>query len=173
MCISPVHRLQNCAIFFIIGTGLFLIDTVIDFLGSIQGGIVAMANASLYIFGSAALVAGSVAFYPGIMDGTTCYGYSPCPLGQYLYIAGTCTVGFALLWDTARLLRSGNVIPVPFIVAIFSALAGAINFNYGANFLMPQYQTWPDGVQKGGAFFVVGGIFFMIHALAVVKAYLL
>jgi len=74
--------------------------------------------------------------------------------------------------DIARLLRSGNVIPYPFIIALFSALVGAINFNYGANFLMPQYQNTYDQVQKGGVFFVVGGCCFMIHALAVCKAYL-
>ena len=74
--------------------------------------------------------------------------------------------------DIARLLRSGNVIPYPFIIALFSALVGAVNFNYGANFLMPQYLTTYDQVQKGGLFFVVGGCCFMIHALAVCKAYL-
>lgn len=77
-----------------------------------------------------------------------------------------------LFQDIGRLLRSGNVIPFPFIIALFSALVGAVNFNYGANFLMNQYQTSFDAVQKGGLFFVVGGICFMIHALAVCKAYL-
>ena len=74
--------------------------------------------------------------------------------------------------DIGRLLRSGNVIPYPFIIALFSALVCAVNFNYGANFLMPQYVTDPDYVEKGALFFVVGGICFMIHALAVCAAYL-
>jgi len=169
---SPSKDFQNCAIFFIIGTGLFLICTLIDFKSTIGNGLIAMVNSSLYVFGAAALEAGSIAFYPGVMDNVTCNGIKPCALGQYLYVAGTLVICFALLWDIARLLRSGNVIPYPFIIALFSALVGAVNFNYGANFLMPQYLTTYDQVQKGGLFFVVGGCCFMIHALAVCKAYL-
>jgi hypothetical protein len=166
-----------------------------------------LINSSLYIFGAAALLAGSIAFYPGLGDNLTCNGVTPCALGQYLYIGGTLAICFALLWvsscyvdvfksdnslptiiswpiffieyhtiffsqDIGRLLRSGNVIPYPYIIALFSALVGAVNFNYGANFLMPQYLTHPDYVEKGALFFVVGGICFMIHALAVCAAYL-
>lgn len=169
---TPTQNFQYCAIFFIVGTFLFLVCTLIDFKSTCGNGFIALVNSSFYIFGAAALLAGSIAFFPGMMDNVTCYNYTPCPLGQYLYIGGTLGVCFALLWDIGRLLRSGNVIPFPFIIALFSALVGAVNFNYGANFLMNQYQTSFDAVQKGGLFFVVGGICFMIHALAVCKAYL-
>lgn len=169
---SPQKDFTLCASFFIIGTGLFLICTLIDFKSTIGNGWVAMLNSSLYVFGAAALEAGSIAFFPGVQDTVTCNNTKPCALGQYLYIAGSLVVCFALLWDIARLLRSGNVIPYPFIIALFSALVGAVNFNYGANFLMPQYQDTYDQVEKGGLFFVVGGCCFMIHALAVCKAYL-
>jgi len=57
-----------------------------------------MVNSSLYIFGAAALEAGSIAFYPGVMDNVTCNGAKPCALGQYLYVAGSLVVCFALLW---------------------------------------------------------------------------
>mmetsp|Transcript_15040 Transcript_15040/g.21370 ORF Transcript_15040/g.21370 Transcript_15040/m.21370 type:complete len:247 (-) Transcript_15040:8-748(-) len=169
---TPSKDFQYCAIFFIIGTFLFLICTLIDFKSSFGDGFTAVMNSSLFVVGAAALEAGSIAFYPGVMDNVTCNGVKPCALGQYLYTAGTLVICFALLWNIARLLRSGNVIPYPFIIALFSALVGAINFNYGANFLMPQYQTTYDQVKKGGVFFVVGGCCFMIHALAVCKAYL-
>ena len=88
----------------------------------------------------------------------------------------------AILWDIARLLRAGNAIPYPFIVALFSAGIGAVLFNYGANFLLPDYifetvdgTRYPvvDAIAKGSRYFIAGGVCFTIHALAVIKAYLL
>jgi len=57
-----------------------------------------MLNSSLYVFGAAALEAGSIAFFPGVQDTVTCNNTKPCALGQYLYIAGSLVVCFALLW---------------------------------------------------------------------------
>jgi hypothetical protein len=65
---SPTQDFKYCAIFFIIGTGLFLICTLIDFMGAVGNGRVAMLNSVLYIFGAAALEAGSIAFYPGVVS---------------------------------------------------------------------------------------------------------
>ena len=86
---TPTADFTYCAIFFMIGTGLFLIAALIDFMSTVGNGAVAM-NSSLYVLGTGALEAGSVVFHPklGITD----------PIGQQLYIAGTCVVGFALLW---------------------------------------------------------------------------
>jgi hypothetical protein len=81
-----------------------------------------------------------------------------------------------MIQDIARLLLAGNAVPLPFIVALFAALVGALNFNYGAAFLMPEYSSnaaLPDPVGKSANFFTTGGAFFVIHALAVIKAYLL
>lgn len=93
---------SNCktsaaAIFFIVGTGLFLICTLIDLKSSIGSGCVAVMNSLLYVIGAAALEAGSIAFYPGIVDDVICNG-GMCPIGQYLYIAATLVICFALLW---------------------------------------------------------------------------
>ena len=57
-----------------------------------------MLNSMCYVMTAALLEAGSIAFYPGLVDNTECNGYAPCPIGQYLYIGATCLVGFALLW---------------------------------------------------------------------------
>ncbi|GFH55819.1 hypothetical protein CTEN210_12295 [Chaetoceros tenuissimus] len=151
---------QYCAVCFIIGTGIFFTCTLIDFMGAVGNGTIAMLNSSLYVLGSLALVIGSIFFYPDVNT-------TGEPVGQYLYIAGTLTVCSGLF---------GNVIPFPFIVALFSALVGAINFNYGANFLLPLYTNvagWDVAVEKGGRFFIVGGVCFAIHSFAIVKAYLM
>mmetsp|Transcript_31005 Transcript_31005/g.48559 ORF Transcript_31005/g.48559 Transcript_31005/m.48559 type:complete len:171 (+) Transcript_31005:159-671(+) len=95
---TPSNGFQYCAIFFIIGTFLFLVCTLIDFKSSIGNGLIAVINSSLYIVGAAALEAGSIAFYPGVMNNVTCNGVKPCALGQYLYVAGTLVICFALLW---------------------------------------------------------------------------
>jgi hypothetical protein len=60
-------------------------------------------------------------------------------------------------------------------VALFAVLVGAVCFNYGAVFLMPAGYIGNRtlAVHQGAKFFIAGGISFAIHALAVVKAYLL
>jgi len=81
-----------------------------------------------------------------------------------------------MIQDIARLLLAGNAVPLPFIVALLAALVGALNFNYGAAFLMPEYignAALSDPVGKSANFFTAGGVCFAIHALAVIKAYLL
>ena len=94
---QPHCKISASAIFFIVGTGLFLICTLIDLKSTIGSGCIAVMNSLLYVIGAAALEAGSIAFYPGIVDDVTCNG-GMCPIGQYLYIAATLVICFALLW---------------------------------------------------------------------------
>lgn len=94
---SPTEDFKFCAIFFMIGTGLFLTVALIDFKGTIGNGTVAMTNSSMYVIGAATLEAGSIAFYPGLDK-------SGEPLGQLLYVAGTCVVAFGLLWVSCNFL---------------------------------------------------------------------
>mmetsp|Transcript_20415 Transcript_20415/g.30071 ORF Transcript_20415/g.30071 Transcript_20415/m.30071 type:complete len:224 (-) Transcript_20415:217-888(-) len=166
---TPPGDFTYCAVFFIAGTSIFVTVTSIDLMGTKGNGFIAAINSSLYVIAACSLLFGSIFFYPGV--NTTAH-----PIGQYAYIVGTLVVCFAVLWDIARLLLAGNAVPLPFIVALFSALVGAMNFNYGANFLMPEYISngaLVDPVGKGANFFVTGGVCFAIHALAVIKAYLL
>lgn len=115
------YVLPPAAIFFMIGTGLFLICTLIDFKSTIGSGLIPMVNSSLYVFGAAALEAGSIAFYPGLMDNVTCNGVKPCGLGQYLYVAGSLVVCFALLWVSNHIMASKatNILSCNHLTAYF------------------------------------------------------
>jgi len=153
------------ASFFITGASLFLVAASIDFMGSFGQGVVAMINASLYVIAAIQLIVGSVYFLPRV------YTSDP-PIGNWLYVTGTLTASAALVWDMFRLMAKGAKVPLPFIVALFSALIGALCFTFGACFLFPIYLTGPEAIEKGAGFFIAGGVFFLVHSLAVIKAYL-
>ena len=147
MCIPKQlsqHNLSStAAIFFIVGTFLFLVCTLIDFKSTCGNGAIAMINSSLYIFGAAALLAGSIAFLPGLMDEVTCFDYTPCPLGQYLYIGGTLGVCFALLWVSSYYVdgfKSDNILPDDHLTA--NSIEYAIRLFLGHWSFTPQWQRY-------------------------------
>ena len=88
---TPNADFQYCSIFFMLGTGFLLISAIIDFVGKIGNGVVVMSNSFLHILAAATLEAGSISLYPGLNK-------SGEPLAQYLFLAGTCVVCFAILW---------------------------------------------------------------------------
>lgn len=89
---TPRKDFQYCSIFFIIGTGLFWIVTILDFVGIIGDGLVAILNSSFYVIGAGCLEVGSIFFYPGVDKS------AGADIGQYLYVIGTLCVIVGLLW---------------------------------------------------------------------------
>mmetsp|Transcript_9084 Transcript_9084/g.19020 ORF Transcript_9084/g.19020 Transcript_9084/m.19020 type:complete len:245 (-) Transcript_9084:292-1026(-) len=157
---TPTQDFKYASIFFILATGLLIVNAMIDFFQA--RGVVARTNAFLHILAPAVLEAGSISLYPGINK-------SGQPLAQYFFLVGTTIVCVAVFGDIGRLLHRGSAVSIASIVSQFSVIVGAVNFNYGTAFLMPEYLTSDPAIAKGGRFFVAGGVCFFVNAFATLR----
>ncbi len=94
---TPTQDFKYASIFFILATGLLIVNGMIDFFRT--RGFVARTNSFLHILAPAVLEAGSISLYPGINK-------SGQPLAQYFFLAGTLVVCVAVFWVSAELFSS-------------------------------------------------------------------
>jgi hypothetical protein len=171
ICCYPAvtnYHFTCMAWFFEVGSWCFFIAATQELLPQLKSfSAVPAMNAFMYVAASVLIMIGSLWFLPNVQ------AKFPHPdLGQQCYTAATVVIISAVLWDMSRLLLVGAKPILQQILAMTSALAGAICFLLGAYSVYSQFWKVPGAFERGATFFVVGSIFFIVHGISVTSAVL-
>jgi len=150
------------------GSWCFFIAACQDLLPHLKSfSVVPVLNAFMYVAGSLLIMIGSLWFLPNVQA-----KFPHENLGQQCYSAATVIIISAVLWDMSRLLLMGAKPIIQQVLAMTSAIAGAICFLLGAYSIYAEFWVLENSFNRGASFFVAGSIFFMVHGLSVTSAVL-